>query len=205
MAFTVSGTAGLTFPDATTQTSGVSSPATVAQGGTGNASATAYAVQCGGTTSTGALQSIASVGTSGQVLTSNGAGALPTFQTVNAFAAGTVMLFVQTAAPTGWTKLTTSNDVALRVVSGTASSGGSVAFSTAFASQNVGSTTLSTAQIPAHTHSANFQSPPLLAGGACGSLGSASANTGSTGGGGSHTHTLNIAVSYIDVIQASKN
>jgi len=34
----------------------------------------------GGTTSTGAFQSIASVGTSGQVLTSNGAGALPTFQ-----------------------------------------------------------------------------------------------------------------------------
>jgi hypothetical protein len=35
---------------------------------------------CGGTTGTAALQSIASVGTSGQVLTSNGAGALPTFQ-----------------------------------------------------------------------------------------------------------------------------
>lgn len=58
----------------------VSSPVTVANGGTGNASLTAYAVLCGGTTSTGAIQSIASVGTSGQVLTSNGAGALPTFQ-----------------------------------------------------------------------------------------------------------------------------
>jgi len=53
----------------------------VADGGTGLSSTTAYAVLCGGTTSTGALQSIASVGTSGQVLTSNGAGALPTFQT----------------------------------------------------------------------------------------------------------------------------
>lgn len=41
---------------------------------------TAYAVITGGTTSGGSLQSIASVGTSGQVLTSNGAGALPTFQ-----------------------------------------------------------------------------------------------------------------------------
>ncbi len=49
-------------------------------GGSGRSSATAYAVICGGTTSTGAHQSIASVGTSGQVLTSNGAGALPTFQ-----------------------------------------------------------------------------------------------------------------------------
>jgi hypothetical protein len=53
----------------------------VAYGGTGLASATAYAVLCGGTTSTGAHQSIAGVGTSGQVLTSNGAGTLPTFQT----------------------------------------------------------------------------------------------------------------------------
>jgi hypothetical protein len=52
----------------------------VAHGGTGNTSTTAYAVLCGGTTSTGVLQPIASVGTSGQVLTSNGAGALPTFQ-----------------------------------------------------------------------------------------------------------------------------
>jgi hypothetical protein len=52
----------------------------VADGGTGLSSATAYAVLCGGTTSTGAFQSIASVGTSGHVLTSNGAGALPTFQ-----------------------------------------------------------------------------------------------------------------------------
>lgn len=56
----------------------------VADGGTGLSSTTAYAVLCGGTTSTAALQSIASVGTSGQILTSNGVGALPTFQTVSA-------------------------------------------------------------------------------------------------------------------------
>lgn len=53
----------------------------VARGGTASASFTPYAVLCGGTTSTGALQSVANVGTSGQILTSNGAGALPTFQT----------------------------------------------------------------------------------------------------------------------------
>ena len=52
----------------------------IAHGGTAKTSFTAYAVICGGTTSTGALQSIASVGSAGQVLTSNGAGALPTFQ-----------------------------------------------------------------------------------------------------------------------------
>ena len=56
-------------------------PLPVNQGGTGVTSTTAYAVVCGGTTSAGAYQSIASVGTAGQVLTSNGAGALPSFQT----------------------------------------------------------------------------------------------------------------------------
>jgi hypothetical protein len=56
----------------------------VADGGTGRSSHTAYAVLCGGTTTTGAQQSIASVGTSGQVLTSNGAAALPTFQDAGA-------------------------------------------------------------------------------------------------------------------------
>ena len=62
-----------------TALSGLTTALSVAQGGTGAATATAYAVQCGGTTSTAAHQSIASVGTSGQILTSNGAAALPTF------------------------------------------------------------------------------------------------------------------------------
>lgn len=56
----------------------------VADGGTGRSTNTAYAVVCGGTTNGGAEQSIVSVGTAGQVLTSNGAGALPTFQTSTA-------------------------------------------------------------------------------------------------------------------------
>ncbi len=63
--------------------SDVNSTLPVANGGTGKTSVTSYAVLCGGTTSTGDFQSIASVGTSGQVLTSNGAGALPTFQNVS--------------------------------------------------------------------------------------------------------------------------
>lgn len=59
----------------------LTTPITVPFGGTGLATATAYAVIVGGTTATGAFQSVASVGTAGQVLTSNGAGAKPTFQT----------------------------------------------------------------------------------------------------------------------------
>ena len=56
-------------------------PIPVSMGGTGVTSFVPYAVITGGTTSTNPLQSVASVGTAGQVLTSNGAGALPSFQT----------------------------------------------------------------------------------------------------------------------------
>jgi hypothetical protein len=54
--------------------------AVVAGGGTGNTTFTAYSIICAGTTATGAFQNVSGLGTSGQVLTSNGAGALPTWQ-----------------------------------------------------------------------------------------------------------------------------
>jgi hypothetical protein len=138
---------------------------------------------------------------------------------------GTLMLFQQTAAPTGWTKQTTHNNKALRVVSGTASSGGTVAFTTAFASQTPsitlsglasGATTLSTAQIPSHEHSYTSPNDPSSIGPGNGSGGvwKSAATTGSTGGGGSHTHSvtgsasssaINLTVQYVDLIIASKN
>jgi len=52
----------------------------VDQGGTGIATTTAYSVVFSGTTATGAFQAAAGPGTATHVLTSNGAGALPTFQ-----------------------------------------------------------------------------------------------------------------------------
>lgn len=58
----------------------INGPVSVANGGTGNSSLTAYAVMAAGTTSTGALQQVSGLGTSGWVLTSNGAGALPSWQ-----------------------------------------------------------------------------------------------------------------------------
>lgn len=154
---------------------------------------------------------------------------------------GTSLLFQQSTAPTGWTKQTTHNDKALRVVSGSVSSGGSVAFSSAFASQavsgsvsisnslGIGSTTLSTSQMPSHTH---------IGAGAAGNAYGSTGHTGSDywgwdnamnnrdtygitaaeGGGGSHTHSLsgsvsgsfagtaiNLAVQYVDVIIATKD
>ena len=53
--------------------------AVVAGGGTGNTTFTAYAVITAGTTATGAFQNVLGLGTAGQVLTSAGAGALPTW------------------------------------------------------------------------------------------------------------------------------
>ena len=173
----------------------------------------------------------ANYGTSGQVLTSNGSAAAPSWQAAAGFPSGTAMMFVQTAAPTGWTKSTTHDNKALRVVSGAASSGGSVAFTTAFASQgvsgtignttttgSVGSTTLSTSQIPSHTHTYEGN-----VGGGCSYDGGGSSfgnrTSGATGGGGSHNHSLsmnahnhtfsgtaiNLAVQYVDVIIATKD
>ena len=81
-------------------------PAQVAKGGTGVASTTAYAVICGGTTTTSALQSIASVGTSGQVLTSNGASSLPTFQDAGGGGSGSIIQKVVTTDQTA-TDITT--------------------------------------------------------------------------------------------------
>jgi hypothetical protein len=56
----------------------------VDQGGTGLSTATAYSVVFSGTTSTGNFQAAAGPGTATHVLTSNGAGALPTFQALPA-------------------------------------------------------------------------------------------------------------------------
>ncbi len=84
--------------------------------------------------------------------------------TTSGVPSGTKQLFVQTAAPTGWTKETSSHDEsAIRVTTGNASSGGSVDFTTLFdgnvngtvatsISGTTGSTPLSTSHIPSHFH-----------------------------------------------------
>jgi len=55
---------------------------------------------------------------------------------IDAFPSSTKMLFQQSSAPTGWTKQTTHNNKALRVVSGSVSSGGSNTFAAAFNTNN---------------------------------------------------------------------
>jgi hypothetical protein len=75
-------------------TANLSGQVSVPNGGTGISTTTPYGVICGGTTSTGALQQISGLGTTGQVLTSSGANALPTWTsngngTVTSITAGT--------------------------------------------------------------------------------------------------------------------
>jgi hypothetical protein len=122
------------------------------------------------------------------------------------FDPGTVMLFVQTAAPTGWTKSTTHDNKALRVVSGSVTTGGTQNF-TAVLNGNVGATTLTTAQMPSHSHTFAVRtgSSSIYATIAGGQTGAATNNpsTSATGGGGSHTHSMDVA--YVDVIIATKD
>lgn len=79
------------------------SPIPIDAGGTEATSFTSYGVVCGGTTSGGPLQSIA-VGTANQVLTSNGAGALPSFQTPSSASIpiGSIIDFGGTVTPSGY-------------------------------------------------------------------------------------------------------
>jgi hypothetical protein len=171
------------------------------------------------------------VSVSGTTITFNDASTLSS----NPIPAGSVMLFYQAAAPTGWTKVTTQDNKALRVVSGTGGvAGGTTAFSSVFANQtptittsglSAGATTLTTAQIPSHTHSytasnsgnvgnakkaGNYYAMEDFAA----NSGTFGANTGSAGTGGSHTHpvsgsatssAITLNVQYIDIILCSKN
>lgn len=130
---------------------------------------------------------------------------------------GTIMLFQQTSAPTGWTKSTTHNNKALRIVSGTASSGGSTAFTSVFTSRTpagtVGSTTLASADMPVHDHSTGFGGGDITSVTTSGSQVAADSTNGSTGdrgGGTGHTHSftgtaMDFAVQYVDVIIATKD
>ena len=141
---------------------------------------------------------------------------------------GTKMLFQQSAAPTGWTKITTYNDYALRVVNGAAGSGGTTSFSsvmtsalnttTTVATGSVGNTALSEGQTGVHDH------PIKVFSNNAGGSGNAdisrfdnydtTRNSNNAGGGNTHSHSLSInshnhqvdlSIKYLDVIIASKN
>jgi len=150
----------------------------------------------------------------------------------------TKAVFYEPSAPGGWSQVTTHNNKALRVVSGTGGgfgSGGTAGpggqpFSTIFPTSlrpisgnvtavgSVQPTTLTTQQIPGHTHNAG--SSVNVSPGSPG-IGGRAVNTNApatspTGGGQAHTHpfsggsspysgTIDLRVQYIDVIICSFN
>lgn len=131
---------------------------------------------------------------------------------------GTVMAFFQAAAPIGWTQITTHDNKALRVVGGAGGgSGGSASFTAAFTSHPIvgvnDPTTLSSAQIPAHTHPVAGYGDETGTGKLTVGAGAFVSNVdtlSNVGGGGPHSHTftgtpINLDVQYIDMIIARKD
>ena len=118
-----------------------------------------------------------------------------------AFASGDQILFRGAATPTGWS-IAAQNNKALRIVSGTPSSGGANAFTTAF------NTARTTGAGGAHNHGASGLSASFTtattagAGGGVWALGGSTQAvtiSGSTANESAHTHTLNLDVQYYDM------
>ena len=153
--------------------------------------------------------------TSGQALVSDASGQL-SFATVGGggFASGTVMVFHQASAPSGFTKVTTTDNAALRVngsADGTAlSSGGTSNFTAVFGSSiSTDSHTLTTSEIPAHAHSytapANANRHGSSGQTISTSVATTGGTTGSTGSGGGHSHGMSMDLKFIDIIICSKD
>ena len=144
----------------------------------------------------------------------------------------TAMFFYQAAAPTHWVKSGSNDDKMLRVVTGTGGpgqGGGSNSFTSAFPSSKpvsgnfpisgtVGNHTLTSNQLPSHTHS-NGGAVTLSPGGGDvksgggwtrstpgtgnNSTNASAHNHGFSSGSASFSANINLAVQYIDVIVCS--
>mgnify|MGYP001272559265 CR=1 FL=1 len=151
--------------------------------------------------------------------------------TTSAFASGTRLVFNQTNAPTGWTKDTSSTNRALRLVSGTVSTGGANTFtgklnaSVSTGNGSVDNHTLATNRIPAHDHTfdnayyaennGNRANPNNIAGSNKGNDNDNNAfqfndTTANRGGGAAHNHgftnpNFNLNIAYTDVMIAQKD
>ena len=166
---------------------------------------------------------LTSAGSSGNVLTSNGSAFTSSAPTVSV-PSGAVMVFFQSGAPTGWTKLTSQDNKALRVVSGTGGgTGGSNAFTTALNSSVTATGATAThalviGEIPEHAHSfvqKVYNQPGIGNAGGGGARVDEADQTSTTGVAGNdpangHSHNagtlaVNVNVQYIDVILCSKD
>lgn len=142
------------------------------------------------------------------------------------FPSGTTSLFFGSTVPTGWVKDTTNYDnYAIRIVTGTPSSGGSLSFSTVFGTTATDNTTLTSSTIGSHTHGLEMYKKAAGGGTAeaqyistadAGTGGSAAwralpqsstgdVRAGSAGGGNAHSHSLDLRVKYVDAWRATKS
>jgi len=162
------------------------------------------------------LSQITDAGTAAAVDVGSTDGKIPLAEDVYArsFKSGTRATFNQSAAPTGWTKETNStyNNIALRVVTGSVSGGGTDAFTTSFGSgKTTGNTSLSITQIPAHTHTytrrtiTSDQRAEARGDGYYTNNTDYTNTTGAAGSGQGHNHSLSLNLKYTDIIIAVKD
>lgn len=115
-------------------------------------------------TSYGTLAGFNDPPTAGLIITGNGTAWVAAAPNVvqPSVPSGSRTVWNQTAAPTFWTKDTTHNNKAMRLVNGTVGSGGTVVFTSVFASKAVVGTnqsiSLTTAQVPVHSHTVSITS-----------------------------------------------
>ena len=173
-------------------------PVPVTEGGTGLATATtAYTVICSGTTATGNLQPLSSVGSAGQVLTSNGAGALPSWSAGGGGGGGGNLIGQVVFTTSGtWTKPAGCNTVIVEVMGaggGGAGPGGAGAYggggaAGAYARKLINVTLISSETITIGSGGAGGTAANGSAGGTT-SFGALVSCTGGGGGGQSTTLT----------------
>lgn len=137
--------------------------------------------------------------------------------TADPIPAGTSMLFKQAAAPSGYTQVTSLNNYALRLVSGTgAGTGGSTGFTSVFTSRTpAGSVSAPTVDIPAAGYTGSGAAPVGV-----GALAISAAGAGGVGGGYAWMTTartltatvptftgtaMDFAVNYVDLINATRD
>jgi hypothetical protein len=148
------------------------------------------------------------------------------------FPAGTITIFIQASAPSGWTQVTSQNNKAIRVVNGNGGgTGGSVSFTSTFTSVpvtgsvsfsglsvsggstnnvsqspsgsvqlnglNVGGSSISTGQMPGHSHTYSRRPPGQNQSGNSGGVNNnETVTTSGTGGGGAHNHSVSGSGSF---------
>lgn len=109
-----SATSGVPYISQGAASNPVFGTAVVAGGGTGAVTFTEYSVICAGTTATGAFQNVVGVGTTGQVLVSQGAAALPAWASSSSLVSYTTV----TNAATPYTVLITDQYISCDVTAG---------------------------------------------------------------------------------------